>query len=331
MGWRFRRSIKIAPGVRWNIGKRSTSFSFGPRGFKVTAGTAGVRQTVGLPGTGLSYTKIVSASGRAPAAVGQRLGDSRSTTTPRIDPARFGLKPSRAKRNSYVLAFVFLVASVAAFAAVDTLPQAGEQTIAGVGAVLFLASFVCLIVGLFSPSSHNRAQKELQRRLAQFRTEFSEAAKVLNQAKCLQLLQRRAELGLTEGEVGSELEMLQAFAELFDFEEAARRNGDHLPILNGHERIVGTDSCYFAAPAFLDKRGPDENGQLFLTNERIVFLGATLTVFPWKKVAQAQRDGSELVVQRNDRQNPYRFGLNTLSEALRAEFIAKNVLAQPPA
>jgi hypothetical protein len=53
---RFRRSIKIGPGIRWNIGKKSTSFSIGPRGLKLTAGSRGVRTTVGIPGTGISYT-----------------------------------------------------------------------------------------------------------------------------------------------------------------------------------------------------------------------------------------------------------------------------------
>lgn len=36
MALRFRKSIKIAPGVRWNIGKASPSLSFGPRGAQVT-------------------------------------------------------------------------------------------------------------------------------------------------------------------------------------------------------------------------------------------------------------------------------------------------------
>ena len=56
--FRFRRSIKILPGVRWNIGKKSTSLSIGPRGAHYTVGTAGSRTTVGIPGTGLSYTDI---------------------------------------------------------------------------------------------------------------------------------------------------------------------------------------------------------------------------------------------------------------------------------
>jgi hypothetical protein len=54
--FRFRRSIKILPGVRWNFGKRSSSVSLGGRGFHYTIGTHGTRTTVGLPGTGLSYT-----------------------------------------------------------------------------------------------------------------------------------------------------------------------------------------------------------------------------------------------------------------------------------
>lgn len=60
--FRLRRSIKIFPGVRWNIGKKSTSFTFGGRGFHYTTGTRGRRTTIGLPGTGLSYTSTSSAA-----------------------------------------------------------------------------------------------------------------------------------------------------------------------------------------------------------------------------------------------------------------------------
>ena len=57
MGWRYRRSVKIAPGVRLNLGKRSAGVSVGPRGAKLSVNTKReVRRTVGLPGTGLSHT-----------------------------------------------------------------------------------------------------------------------------------------------------------------------------------------------------------------------------------------------------------------------------------
>jgi hypothetical protein len=55
--FRFRRSIRILPGVRLNLGKRSASVSLGVRGAHVTlGGPQGTRTTVGIPGTGLSYT-----------------------------------------------------------------------------------------------------------------------------------------------------------------------------------------------------------------------------------------------------------------------------------
>lgn len=61
MPFRFRRSLKVAPGIRLNLGKRSGSISIGPRGSKTTIGTRGVQQTTGIPGTGISYTKKVKA------------------------------------------------------------------------------------------------------------------------------------------------------------------------------------------------------------------------------------------------------------------------------
>ena len=58
MGLRFRKSIKIAPGIRLNIGKKSSGISFGKKGLRFSANTSGRKtMTMGLPGTGLSYTK----------------------------------------------------------------------------------------------------------------------------------------------------------------------------------------------------------------------------------------------------------------------------------
>jgi len=60
MGLRFRRSIKLLPGVRLNFSKSGVSTSVGVRGAHVTLGHGKVRETVGIPGTGLSYTKTQS-------------------------------------------------------------------------------------------------------------------------------------------------------------------------------------------------------------------------------------------------------------------------------
>jgi hypothetical protein len=53
---RFRRSIRILPGIRVNLGKRGASLSIGAKGAHVTIGHGKVRETIGLPGTGVSFT-----------------------------------------------------------------------------------------------------------------------------------------------------------------------------------------------------------------------------------------------------------------------------------
>lgn len=54
----FRKSFKILPGVRLNIGKKSSSISLGPRGAKLNINSKGrKRLTTSIPGTGISYTQ----------------------------------------------------------------------------------------------------------------------------------------------------------------------------------------------------------------------------------------------------------------------------------
>ena len=64
MGFRYRRRVKIAPGVHLNIGKRGTSVSLGGHGVTTNYSKRGRRTTYSLRGTGLSYaTKTQKASG----------------------------------------------------------------------------------------------------------------------------------------------------------------------------------------------------------------------------------------------------------------------------
>jgi len=56
MGFRFRQSFKIIPGVRINLGKKGTSISLGGKGFTTNVSDKGVRNTVSIPGTGVSYS-----------------------------------------------------------------------------------------------------------------------------------------------------------------------------------------------------------------------------------------------------------------------------------
>jgi hypothetical protein len=56
MGFRFRKSVRLMPGVRVNLGARGASLSVGRRGATMTISKRGVRQSVGIPGTGMSYS-----------------------------------------------------------------------------------------------------------------------------------------------------------------------------------------------------------------------------------------------------------------------------------
>ena len=60
MGFRFRRTVRLLPGLRLNVSKSGVSASVGTRGAWLTFGRNGTRATVGLPGTGISYTTTSS-------------------------------------------------------------------------------------------------------------------------------------------------------------------------------------------------------------------------------------------------------------------------------
>lgn len=62
MGLNFRKSFKVAPGVKVNFGKRSRGVSVGGKygGFSINNKT-GVTGRTSLPGTGISYTKKLTA------------------------------------------------------------------------------------------------------------------------------------------------------------------------------------------------------------------------------------------------------------------------------
>ena len=56
MPFRFRRTVKIFPGVKLNLSKGGMSVTVGPKGYHLNFGKQGVRQTIDLPGVGLSHS-----------------------------------------------------------------------------------------------------------------------------------------------------------------------------------------------------------------------------------------------------------------------------------
>lgn len=62
MSIRFRKSLKILPGVRVNFGMKGSSLTVGPRGGSVSLGSRGVYSNVGIPGSGISYRSKIGGS-----------------------------------------------------------------------------------------------------------------------------------------------------------------------------------------------------------------------------------------------------------------------------
>lgn len=57
MGFRFQKRIRILPGVHINLSKTGISTSVGGNGLTVNLRGDKVKGTVGLPGTGMSYSE----------------------------------------------------------------------------------------------------------------------------------------------------------------------------------------------------------------------------------------------------------------------------------
>jgi hypothetical protein len=67
MGWRFRHSFKVIPGVKLNLSRRGLSASIGGAPFTLNVGPRGVYGTTSLPGTGISFReKFASVPGTPP-------------------------------------------------------------------------------------------------------------------------------------------------------------------------------------------------------------------------------------------------------------------------
>lgn len=93
MGFRVRKSFKIAPGVRMTVTPKSIGLSAGVKGARISANSSGrVTRTLSIPGTGVSH--VSSMSSRS----GTRTGSSRAAAiavpapAPQATPGLFAPK-----------------------------------------------------------------------------------------------------------------------------------------------------------------------------------------------------------------------------------------------
>ena len=93
MGLRFRKSVKIAPGVKVNLNKKSTSITFGGKGVHRTISSTGKKTTsVGLPGSGAYYTSSSGGTSGAKKKVSSSSGHEYNVTPPQAPDASAALE-----------------------------------------------------------------------------------------------------------------------------------------------------------------------------------------------------------------------------------------------
>lgn len=69
MGWRFRKSFKVIPGVRINLSRRGLSTTIGTSPFSVNLSSRGIRSTATIPGAGISFSSSHTAGRQTAPAI----------------------------------------------------------------------------------------------------------------------------------------------------------------------------------------------------------------------------------------------------------------------
>ena len=135
MGLRFRKSVKIAPGVRVNFGKKSASVSFGGRGGRVTYSTSGRKTTtVGIPGSGLSYsTTTTKSKAKKPSTSGYQSEAEEEDDTP-LEPSFYWKLAKTLKIGNTFGRILAVVLSVMSFVLGFAIP------------IFFVIPVICIIL-----------------------------------------------------------------------------------------------------------------------------------------------------------------------------------------
>lgn len=105
MGFRFRKSINLGGGIKLNFSKSGVGISAGIPGFRVTKKAGGRTQTtIGIPGTGISYTTSSKAKKKTSSA---KSSSSSKNIDPQLRTALQQAKDSAKLINSTVKPDVF--------------------------------------------------------------------------------------------------------------------------------------------------------------------------------------------------------------------------------
>ena len=142
MGWRYRKRIKIAPGIHLNVSKSGISTTIGPRGASVNFGKNGTYVNTGIPGTGLYNRQKISSN--------EKMKHTNNTVSP-VSKNHFKGNNKTidkiSKTHLFVLCYIiFILALVFLFASFGLLTNGGIYIVATVVFAVILIAFIYLHV-----------------------------------------------------------------------------------------------------------------------------------------------------------------------------------------
>jgi Ca2+-dependent lipid-binding protein len=135
MGLRFRRSIKIAPGIKFNVTKRGVGLTAGVRGAHVSINSSGRKtKSIGIPGTGLSYVSTSQKSKKQKSVSSKKSNNANSEAASQSikEPVYYSEKTYNRSKT------VFIILAIISFII-------GIPTIAFGGIVFVIIGIVCIL------------------------------------------------------------------------------------------------------------------------------------------------------------------------------------------
>ena len=111
MGWRYRKRIKILPGIHINISKSGISTNIGVKGANITFGPKGTYVNTGFPGTGLYRRDKISNNATKYSSIEDNLNENRTHN----NTYSFEDKVSVLMPLYYVLYFISIVSPIIFF------------------------------------------------------------------------------------------------------------------------------------------------------------------------------------------------------------------------
>jgi hypothetical protein len=171
-----------------------------------------------------------------------------------------------------------------------------------------------------------RVERERDAWVAAYRADIEQAGQAGDAEALVRLAEAYAAAGLEAEDVELELELLEGWREAHALDAAIEAG--HVPTVETTHRAVGSDTCYFLAPAAGVGSDGDVPGKLLLTSRRLLFLGGSMTSLGWTAIGAVEADGRHLVVRQRSGAPIRRFRCNTYVDAKRAWVLGRWLLGR---